>query len=93
MPEERWQHLVVRVDKQPQEQLTLVPSQSDLQTSTFVASTTNVVAMLNELGGKGWQLVAVRDNEYWLKCLKPATDPRHGEAFLESMRRQTGDRP
>ena len=70
---ERWQHLQVRVNRvQHNEQILLVPHQHDVETELQDVSPLNVVAVLDELGSHSWQLVAVLDDEFWMK--RPAVD-------------------
>lgn len=73
MAEQAWQHLVVQVNSTTNnKQLVVTPSQPDLGTNLYDITLGNVVALLNELGADGWQLVSVRDSAYWLR--RPAPD-------------------
>lgn len=78
---------MVRRESGPNSQLILIPSQRDLETQLYgLADDRQVLDLLNELGGRGWQLVGVDgEGRYWLKRREPAPEPKSGEpwAFRE----------
>jgi hypothetical protein len=65
---ESWKHLLVRVEKDPYNQVVLVPSVPGLDSRfTQSAHDPNVVELLDELSRRGWELVAVQGREFWLR--------------------------
>jgi hypothetical protein len=61
---DRWTNVVVNVEGS---QLVLTPSLNGLQTNLLDSGLRNVLALLDELGLRGWEVTAVREDEYWLK--------------------------
>lgn len=58
---DRWTNVVVNVEGS---QLVLTPSLNGLQTNLLDSGLRNVLALLNELGLQGWEVTAVREDEY-----------------------------
>jgi hypothetical protein len=68
-----WEHLVVTQDTARGE-LVLTPDPVELRTNRYDAGLRTLTAVLDELGERGWRLVAVRGDEFWLT--RPAQDAR-----------------
>ncbi|TFV49532.1 hypothetical protein [Blastococcus sp. TF02A-35] len=69
---EQWEHLLVRVVPLPGgggRQYVLSPMQSDLQANLHNVGPDHTVALLDELGEDGWELLSVdvASDTYWLK--------------------------
>lgn len=70
---EQWEHMVVRVvSGGGGPEMVLTPYRPNLRNDLRPAGIENVIAVLDELGEEGWQLVTVdRDSAtYWLKRRK-----------------------
>ncbi len=80
---ERWEHMVVRRDA-GQEELVLTPDPVELHTNRYHTDPRNVVALLNELGERGWRLVAVHGEDFWLA--RPAPEPEPGTPAPQGVR-------
>jgi len=82
---ERWEYLLVRVQSAGGRQFVLEPYRSGVETNLQNVTDSNTVALLDELGQEGWELVAVdfQVESYWLK--KRATDPEDSQAGFGSL--------
>lgn len=79
---ERWEYLLIRVATVGGRQYVLEPYQ-DVSTNVHNVSDSNTVALLDELGNAGWELVSVDesdDGRYWMK--RPATPKPTGQGYF-----------
>lgn len=83
---EKWEHVVLQVLVNPGgPELQLQPPQEGLTTELQSRGAADVMAVLNELGAAGWQLVAVEESRsYWLK--RQAPPPRSKPAQVRRVR-------
>lgn len=77
---DKWKHLLVSFETEPTNQVRLVPSQPEID-GRFLQGTqdSNVVDLLDELGRRGWQLIAVQGREFWFRQPVP---PEPGEVHV-----------
>jgi hypothetical protein len=65
---ETWQYLLIRVFRSLEAQFhVLTPPQPDLGVDLNGEGPESTVALLDELGAAGWELVSVDGGTYWLK--------------------------
>lgn len=71
---EQWEHVLVRLRHTPIRQVTVTPTQMELEAEDLSTSIDGVIRVVNQLGVRGWQLVSAEggagdgeDGTYWLK--------------------------
>ncbi|MGX5653249.1 hypothetical protein ACWKWC_00550 [Geodermatophilus nigrescens] len=69
---ETWEYLLIRVQTSGNAQYVLEPYQRDLDANLQNVGDSHTVALFDELGRNGWELVSVDesgDGRYWMKRL------------------------